>query len=228
MYPKIVSQYRNFLFHAAGCLGGTYNDWKTTEQEGSIWRFVPKEVQKNSLAFIDREFFNGGEWIVDSTICSLTSNGTVYDLVYLQKDVLDKMITDDILGNMFWANATNKNNYSAQEYLHDLSRLVFKELETNKNISLFRRSLQKLYLERLSELMSPYTGNNYMTYTFSVANARTDVSAILRGHLKEVYNLLKSAKLRYPGGLVKMHLEEMADKLDALLWDKNKKAAKNK
>ena len=49
------------------------------------------------------------------------------------------------------------DNYSVAELIIDLNKGIFSELKDKNQIKIYRRNIQKLYVDQLIELIKPYT-----------------------------------------------------------------------
>jgi hypothetical protein len=54
--------------HAVAHIGGVYTDLKTTDQDGAVYTIVPKAVQKEALAFVQKNLFTTPTWLLNKAI----------------------------------------------------------------------------------------------------------------------------------------------------------------
>ena len=80
---------------------------------------------------------------------------------------------------MINAEVTQKDFYSATDMVRDLRRGIFSEASATKNVDVFRRNLQKSFVERMRTLMN---SNNIQN---------SDLKSIIRGELSILKNQLK-------------------------------------
>lgn len=216
MYKNIVAQYLVYLNHVADRLGGAMFNARKTRQEGAVWSFVDKVEQLRAISFLDTALFNNSEWLIDGDIFALTQKGTVYDVLFVQKDVLKKILSPDVLGNIFWYGASGKQQFGVDVYLRELTNRIFKEAKLKKNTSMLRRILQKNYVEQLIAAALPYKGNDYGAFSFYSANIVTDVSSSVKGEINHVLTLLKSYRASVIDPVSKSHAEDLLERLTDL------------
>ena len=54
--------------HVTANIGGVYEYYKTSNQEGAVYSHVAKSHQKNALQFINKELFSTPTWMIDNNI----------------------------------------------------------------------------------------------------------------------------------------------------------------
>jgi hypothetical protein len=52
MYGQIATQFARYMGHVSSNVGGIYENYKTTDQEGAVYTHVDKKRQKESLQFV--------------------------------------------------------------------------------------------------------------------------------------------------------------------------------
>ena len=57
MYGQVLSQFNRYMGHVTANIGGVYEYYKTSNQEGAVYSHVAKSHQKNALQFINKELF---------------------------------------------------------------------------------------------------------------------------------------------------------------------------
>jgi hypothetical protein len=75
--------------------------------------------------------------------------------------------------------------YTVEEMLGDLDKMIFKELYAGKSVSFYRRNLQKIYINKLLDMVYP---NDNMDQMFNAMNQMysyylTDMSDIVKAML---------------------------------------------
>jgi hypothetical protein len=110
--------------------------------------------------------------------------------------------------------------YQPIELFADLRQGIWKELASASKIDVYRRNLQKAYIDRmkflLTEQMSPLGANKDY---FSVN--QSDIRSIARGELKQLLLALKAKKELYKDLDVKYHLEDCMDRIQMILYPKS-------
>jgi hypothetical protein len=128
---------------------------------------------------------------------------------------LNSLFSGDRLISLIETSALDKKNYSVDELMSDLRMGIFSELKTNASIDIYRRNLQKVYVNNLIDAL-----DNDRKKSASGLNRRpvkygeTDIPSIARGQLKELRNQLKSASVNTTDRLSRFHLLDLINKID--------------
>jgi hypothetical protein len=134
------------------------------------------------------------------------------------------MINTTTMNKMLNAEAQNGNQaYTVNDLLTDLKQNVFTELSSKKTIDIYRRNLQKAYVERLGNLINPPATTGF-TIIFggpaaapAVDNKRTDLLSYLKGHARELKALCDAAAAGATDKASKYHLQDLSDRLKKIL-----------
>ena len=205
-------------------LGGVREDLKTVEQSGDVYTPVSKEMQKQAMAFLQKEVFQTPTWLLDPTVLNKFSKPakrekvqrfqaeTVYQL--MKADRLYKMTAEE----MRYGKA---NIYTLDEMMTDLENSLWSELRTtNPVISANRRSIQKSWLENINRVIREVT-TPPAAGSASVDMTNTDVPVIVRAHMERVMQQCKAAAVNCKDPMTLAHIRYTQDKLNKLLNPKN-------
>ena len=107
------------------------------------------------------------------------------------------------------------------EYLSDLKGGIFSELKTRKPIDIFRRDLQKFYLQGLLRALDESEKGNNIIGLLMMPNAAeeapvtvgTDVGPILRMHLDDLRTEIMSSISTIQDKISKEHLLFIAERI---------------
>jgi hypothetical protein len=119
----------------------------------------------------------------------------------------------------------SKNNYTADELVSDLKNGIFSELKGSSSIDVYRRNIQKLYVDKMIELLKPGTamvrsvpvGVTYGFTTRRVNLAQTDLPSIARGQLNSLKNEMKLASSRMTDRMSRYHLQDLISRIGQAL-----------
>ena len=152
IYSGVVSQFNRYLGHVTKNVAGIYSNSITVEQTDEIAReFVPANIQKRAIAFLNEQLFTTPEWLIDrqlmekakilpvNVICSLQS-GVLARLI--NKNTLDKMSENEILNG--------KKAYTSAQMFNDLKKVIWSNLGQS---DIYKRNMQKAYVENLINLL---------------------------------------------------------------------------
>ncbi|MBR4552694.1 MAG: zinc-dependent metalloprotease [Bacteroidaceae bacterium] len=142
-YNTVRSQLRRYLNHAVRYIGGTFTDFKAVHELGATYRPTPLDMQKRVLEFLDEQVLNEPKWLIEVPyIDRLTSNPLELTLA-VGRPVVQQLISE---GQLLYLNT----EYPADQYLKDLTAMVFKELTTGQDPTEYRKGLQRTYVNGLT------------------------------------------------------------------------------
>ena len=204
MYQALVDQFNLYMGHVAANIGGVYTTPKTAEQTGYVFVTVPKEKQKRAMAFLQEQLFTTPTWMVDKDLYRISSADFVL-VENVQKTVLLQLLDATVLGRLVGEEVLDDSKaYTATEMLNDLKRGIFSELPAHKAITLNRRNLQKIYVDKLLIILSP--GRD------GLSNGN-DAISVLRAQVKELMKETQAAAAAAPDTATRMHLADLHDRL---------------
>ncbi|RFS21447.1 DUF5117 domain-containing protein [Chitinophaga silvatica] len=186
LYKEIVGQFGRYMGHVAKNVGGIYETPKTVEQSGAVYEIVPKSIQKDAVSFLNKQLFTTPKWLIDQDLLNKFGGDAPSLIASRQEPILDRLMNVNTINKLSSAEATfnTKNAYQPIEMLTDLKKGIFSEIYAHQPVDVYRRNLQRAYVDNLSKLVSPAapaSGNMMMPM---VANpGKSDASAIGRSQL---------------------------------------------
>ncbi len=107
-----------------------------------------------------------------------------------------------------------------------MDNAVFTELKSNKEIDLYRRNLQKAYVDKMIGLIKPAdkTPTSLMMTIQrtssgsgnSLSAMQSDVASVVKGELRALNTSIKAAS-NQASGVSKYHLEDLSDRIEQAL-----------
>jgi hypothetical protein len=224
IYGELTGQFRRYIGHVCYNFGGIYETLKKNNQPGNVYEYVSKETQKEAMDFINKQVFITPTWLINKDIANKTGINFTTTILALQEAAINRMLSTTTMNKMVNAEAVNGNqSYTVNNLLSDLKQHVFTELSTKKTIDVYRRNLQKSYIERLGTLINP-PANPIGGITISFGNAapvidtrKTDILSFLKGHARELKALADAATLGTADKASKYHLQDLSDRLKKIL-----------
>jgi hypothetical protein len=201
------------------------------DEKGEVFGFPPKEKQKEALKFIQEQLFKTPTWLYQKQLYSLTGVGTSYDLLAVQKQMLEKLISNALLGQFeFSTFYQGKESYSVDEMLTDLEAGIWKELQKHTFIDEYRRNLQKAFVMQMVNVLNPgqeVLQTSYGEYQYLPWGKRTDVHAVVKGHLRDLLKKINSVLPYYTDNVTRFHLMDVKDKILAELGSEKRPQVDN-
>ncbi|UQD56777.1 zinc-dependent metalloprotease [Flavobacterium sp. K5-23] len=226
LYNALLGQFRRYMGHVTKNVGGIYDSPKTYDMTGNQFEVVPKSIQKEAVAFLNTQLFTTPKWLMDQNILSkINPESGVESIKSMQDATLSSLLAGDRVVRLIETSSTNKNNYSIDELMDDLKNGIFSELKSNTSIDIYRRNIQKLYVDKMIGLLKP--GNASVrsvpvgvTYGFTTRNvnlSQTDLPSVSRGQLVILKNEMKLAATKMTDRMSKFHLLDLVSRIENAL-----------
>lgn len=226
VYDQVTTQLKRYVGHVSYNLGGVYETPKKSEQSGPVYEFVSKATQKEAMEFLRTQIFTTPTWLINKEISEKTGVLPTATILGVQEVAFGRIFSTNTMNKMLSAEAAMGNQaYTLLEFLGDLKQSIFTEWVTKKPTDIYRRNLQKSYVERLIALIAPATGptttitfpgqNNGPVY--GVDTKKSDILSILRGHARELKALADAAAAVSADKMTKYHLQDISDRIGKAL-----------
>ncbi len=222
VYDEVYSTFSRYMGHAVSHIGGVYTDLKTTDQDGAVYTIVPKAVQKEALAFVQKNLFTTPTWLFNKAIMEKVTSPAEEKISGLQDAWLGALLNTSRLQRMITSTNRDANAYHLDDYMNDLKKGIWSELLTRAPIDNYRRNLQKAFVERLSVLASntpaaPGGGGITISFGPSVEVKKTDIISVARGTLRALKAEIAAAIPAYADRMSRYHLQDLNERIDRVL-----------
>ncbi|WP_237274589.1 zinc-dependent metalloprotease, partial [Tenacibaculum ovolyticum] len=156
MYTQLLGQFNRYMGHVSSNIGGVYENYKTSNQDGAVYTHVPKNHQKNALKFVNEQLFKTPTWLLDKNIFDKVQfSGADKRIGELQERTLNRILKTGRMARLIENETLNgAKSYTLVNMMQDLRKGIWSELYTNKTIDTYRRNLQRAYLDRLDFLLN--------------------------------------------------------------------------
>ncbi|MAU71207.1 MAG: zinc-dependent metalloprotease [Pseudozobellia sp.] len=158
VYKDLVGQYSDYIFHVAKNIGGIYVTPKTMGEEGEVYRPVDKQTQKQALLFLNNYIFKEPKWLLRNDILNaIQSPQSKESVTKTMEGVMMNLLGGSRLSRMTFISERyeNEDPYLPQEYMDDLSQLVWGDMNVFYQTNAYKRKLQKAYVSNLIALYKP-------------------------------------------------------------------------
>ncbi|RKR85093.1 uncharacterized protein DUF5118 [Mucilaginibacter gracilis] len=207
MHEQIYSQLGRYVGHVVKNIGGRYENIKTVEQPGPVYTLVPAAIQRDAMDFLSRQVFTTPLWLVDNKILAYTGSSPVEIIGSLQEGALTRLINSTRINRMLAAEAIEPATYKVSDLFNDLNTIIWSELVTRQPISIYRRNLQRSYLDKLCAIVKP-----------AVAGVKgSDVNSIAKAALIKLRLKIKAALPSVRDTMTRDHLNDMLGKIEVAL-----------
>ena len=212
MYNQVLGQFRRYMGHVANNIGGVYQYYKTADQDGAVYTHVSKEHQKACVNFLNNHLFNTPYWMIEKDILNkIEFAGMTNRIRSVQSSYLNNILDFGKMARMIENEALNGNNaYTLENFMNDVKNGIWSELRNGKKIDVYRRNLQRTYIQRLGYIMANEQprrqGSFWANYTTPVNVAVSDIRSSTLGTLLNLRKELSKSVKKYSDQNTKNHL----------------------
>ena len=221
MYGQVLNQFRNYMRHVTNNIGGVYQYYKTSDQDGAVYTHVDKDHQKACIKFLNENLFQTPFWMIDKEILNkIEYAGTTERIRSLQSGYLSSILDFGRLARMIENEGLNGSDaYTLNEMMGDLKKGVWSELNKGDNIDIYRRNLQRSYILRLVFLMENDQPSRpgWEDYITNVKVNVSDIRSSTMGTMLELRKELKKSIKKYSDENTKNHLNYCISMIDTAL-----------
>ena len=223
LYGRLIGQWRTELGHVTAIIASAESQEKYGSQTG--YRFFPtsRARQREAVQFLNDNAFKTPTYFLDDEILRrIEPTGRVARLVSAQSSLLSSIISNARLIRL--AEFEPMTSYSPMELLRDVRTGLFSELRSNQEIDIYRRALQRSYVESLIGKIAPPPppaagagipgggGGGAPTLPTNLS----DLYAVVRAELNALNSDLRAASSA-SSGLRKAHLDDLRVRIDKAL-----------
>lgn len=208
MYGRMLGQWVREMNHVVALIGGFYSRQRHAGQEGVRFEIVPRERQRDAVAFLLENALHTPEFMIRPEILRrIEPVGVLNRVRNSQRSVLNSMLSPTRFERLVEQYAIDgEAAYSPDEFVKDLRMGLWAELlHATVRIDPFRRNLQRIYLEIFDTRLN---GRN------PVSN---DMRALLRGELRRIDEEIAGIVSRAADDMTRYHLEDVRVEIDNIL-----------
>ncbi|WP_304016275.1 zinc-dependent metalloprotease [Nonlabens dokdonensis] len=208
LYGEMLGVWSRYVGHVVTNVGGVNEDLKKPTQAGTVYSTVDKKTQKESVQWIKENVFDTPEWLIDRNIVKNISPDAYFErLRSVQVRHLNNLLSFDRIGRLINAETTETDYYSALNLMDDVQSAIF----TNGKVDVYKRNLQRAYVERLAYLMNE--DSRFSNYNID----QSDVQALVRGELKSLQSTLRTKRNRAGNKVNRYHYEDLLARIDLII-----------
>ena len=206
LYGELLGVWSRYVGHVSGNIGGIYEYNKKPTQNGFVYKAVSKEKQKEAMVWLQENAFQTQDWLLDDKIlANIDESGYTNRMLRLQNRQLNGLLNKSKLERMIDASVIEPTTYQAIDMIRDLRNGIFKEANYTRNVDVFRRNLQKSFIDRMSYLLNSKNAQH------------ADINSIVRGELESLNFQLTLAKNRKVNRITRYHYRDCIAKIKEAL-----------
>lgn len=206
LYRGVLRQFDYYVGHVLANIGGIHETPKLASQPGPVYEMVPVEIQRQALEFLKAHVFTTPKWLVDTMILARVGDSPTQTISRSQDRVLNSLLGTNTVSRLVVNEAMYGDKaYSLIDYFNDIDNAMWIELREQKQIDLYRRNLQRAYIEALIEL-SDKSGKEYR-----------DVGPIVKNKLVEIHAAIRRGVRKMEDPMTQYHLKFIENRLSEVI-----------
>ena len=194
LYGNVVGQFRRYIGHVVGNIGGVKEVFKTFDQNEQT--YVPNDIakQRRAMQFLNTQLFNTPNWLIDQNILRrIESDGNIQRIEGLHNYTINILFNNNRMDRLADNESLHgSSTYTLSNLFDDSKDMIF----TFSNPDVYQRGLQRRYVDKMMSMIKEgYTGN-------------ADARALARHTLESI--MAKTKKLKKSGGdMTKAHFADL-------------------
>ncbi|WP_299211189.1 zinc-dependent metalloprotease [uncultured Dokdonia sp.] len=223
LYGELLGTYSRYVGHVVTNIGGVYENIKNPDQEGVVYTHLDKNAQQASMNWLQENLFKTQNWLADKEILQNIDHAGYFERMRgVQARYLNSLLSFDRIGRLMDAETINEDYYSAYDMLSQLRKGLWSEASRGQSVGIYRRNLQKSYVDRLTYLMTDKgperrRGRPGFEGTFVYNTSTSDIQSLIRGELTTLRSMLRTAKNGNINTITKYHYQDVIARIEALL-----------
>ncbi len=203
MYQALIGQWAREIVHVANVVGGVRQD--NLYYGDADARFKPNdaEYQRRAVEFLLENGLKTPDFFLSQDIIlRITGSGVAGQLQSAQQRFLASLVNASRINRMSEHAAWDESAYTPVELLADLRGGVFSEITSNRPVDLYRRNMQRSYVDHLGQsLIKP--------------RADSDMPTLARAELQEMAELF--SKSTSSDAMTQAHIVDLAARVERWL-----------
>lgn len=224
LYGELIGQYSRYMGHVVKNVAGIYSTPRTVEEAGVSYQPVPFAKQREAMTFLNTQLFASPTWLINRPLIDRTGVNPVDVFQGTQKGILGRLVNANTISKLISAEVLDgAKAYTAENLFADLKKGIWSELYSHKSIDVYRRNLQKAYVDNLSKLIVAPAGGGAAIQFPGMRSAdptSSDISSICRAQMTGLARDIRSA-IPSATGLSKYHLQDLLVRINNALNPKS-------
>ena len=198
IYGQIVGQFRRYIGHVIGNIGGVQEIYKTHDQNELTYTANTKQKQKRAMHFLNQHVFQTPSWLVDPSILRrFEYEGNVNRINRLHDYTMNILFNSDRMKRL----ADNESlegagTYTLTELFDDSRDMIFDSASPD----VYKRVLQRSFVDKLMSMVDEDNTD------------RSDARALARHTLSEIANTSKKRK-KSGSQITKAHFDDLQNSI---------------
>lgn len=222
LYGELTGTLSRYIGHVVTNIGGVKYERLKPNQKGDIYTPVPAKEQAASLDWLLKNAFGSMEWLNQAKIVRNIHHAAHVDNIRsVQVRHLNALLSPDRLTRLM-ENEVKGVPFTAVDLVSGLQRGIWSELASGSKIDIYRRNLQKAYIDRMAQLLNPPAAASAAASTTNpnatpVNLSQSDIRSIARANLVKLRQQLTVAAPKHSNDLTRFHIDDSIDRINKIL-----------
>ncbi len=217
LYGEFLGVWRRYVGHVLTHVGGVYETRKTSDQEGGVYEPVPGTKQRQAVQWLNDNAFMSPEWLFEPEIIErISQTGSLERARSLQANILNSLLSPNRMGRLIEAEMLRGNEaYPLLEMMADLRRGLWEELYAPATTSVYRRNLQRAYLDRMAWLLKDHEDTEAARAGTNIS--QSDIRACVKAELRQLSADMEENLDNMDDRMTRLHWEDARDRIETML-----------
>jgi hypothetical protein len=205
MHKAVIRQYSRYLYHVMKNIGNSYVTKRSADEAGVVLTEVPKKRVKAVVDYVGRQLFDAPLWLYPKDITTRINLKPMDEIIDQQNQMLNMFLSQGLLYNLSQKALASADPYPLKEFLSDLKNTTWIKFSGVESSDVYRRGLERSYLEKLNMLINP---RDIIDGKAMTTAQRSDVRLEAITHLNDIKETIKLL-IPHATGINQMHLKDM-------------------
>jgi hypothetical protein len=205
MHKAVIRQYSRYLYHVMKNIGNSYVTKRSADEAGVVLTDVPKKRVKAVVDYVGRQLFDAPLWLYPKDITTRINLKPMDEIIDQQNQMLNMFLSQGLLYNLSQKALASADPYPLKEFLSDLKNTTWIKFSGVESSDVYRRGLERSYLEKLNMLINP---RDIIDGKAMTTAQRSDVRLEAITHLNDIKETIKLL-IPHATGINQMHLKDM-------------------
>ena len=197
-YRNLISQMGRYAKHVYNQIGGTFHNYKSSDQQGVVYTPIDAKTQRRALKWLNDNIIKEPTWLISESFVRRLSNVPQQAILSLGTSTIDRLTSSSTINNVS-KNAYLPNAYKPMDYINDLVGYLFSETQSGRSTGLWTREMQRRAVKNLiadwrgqqNEEQRPFTLSALQKIRTRVSGASGDADT--RAHYADLALQIKLA-----------------------------------
>lgn len=216
LHGELLGQYNRYMGHVTKNIAGIYETPKTVEQNGAVYELVPFKKQERAIDFLNKELFTTPTWLINYDINSKIGEDPINRIGSIQGNIVARLLSARTIDKLIKAENQDRKSFGVVHLFDGLNKGIWNQL--NKESDVYKRNLQKVYVNNLVSLLSPPKESRSAFGQVNLDPTMSDISSIARAELSDLQERINSAMKGQAKNLTDYHLQDLNQRIQLALY----------